>query len=85
MIPSPSSRDLSKQTAWRSVQKKNKEKSVALLASARESLLTYRQLAKIDTEDGGVIRFEFGGCKVQNLPSFAEFWNETARSASTLR
>ena len=71
MIPSPSSRDLSKQTAWRSVQKKNKEKSVALLASARESLLTYRQLAKIDTEDGGVTRFfvaTFKTCQV--LPNF---------------
>merc|ERR1719353_374531 len=32
------------------VEKKNKEKTAALLATARASLLEYRQLAKIDAE-----------------------------------
>merc|ERR1719191_581376 len=36
-----------------SVAKKNIDKTKTLISSARDSLLTYRQLAQIDTEDGG--------------------------------
>merc|ERR1719331_921120 len=45
------------------VEKKNKEKTKALLASARASLLEYRQLAQIDTEDGGVITLPLGSAE----------------------
>ena len=43
-----------------SVTKKNIDKTKTLISSARESLLTYRQLAQIDSEDGGVISLPLG-------------------------
>jgi len=45
------------------VQKKNKAKGQEAIATARTSLLSYRQLAKIDGEDGGVISIPLGNAE----------------------
>ena len=47
----------------KAVEKKDKTKALALLEPARQHLLRYRQLAKIDTEDGGVIELPLGNAQ----------------------
>lgn len=42
------------------MQSRNKEQLTTLLASSRAGLLRYREIAKIDTEDGGVIQMPLG-------------------------
>ena len=44
----------------KAVQSKNKDQLTTLLASSRAGLLRYREIAKIDTEDGGVIQMPLG-------------------------
>lgn len=42
------------------IEKKDAKKTAAALKTARDSLLTYRQMAQIDTEDGGCIELPLG-------------------------
>ena len=44
-------------------KKKDKKKAQVALKSARESLLSYRQIAQIDKEDGGVIQLPLGNAE----------------------
>jgi hypothetical protein len=45
------------------VEKKDKKKALNAIATGREALLKYRQLAKIDTEDGGVVQLPLGNAQ----------------------
>merc|ERR1719326_1030823 len=47
----------------KAVAKKDRAKGQVALESARKSLLSYRQLAKIDGEDGGVITIPLGNAE----------------------
>lgn len=47
----------------KAVQKKDKDKAGKALEVARANLLQYRQLAKIDQEDGGVIQMPLGNAE----------------------
>jgi len=44
----------------KAVEKKDKKKALEAISTGREALLRYRQLAKIDSEDGGVIEMPLG-------------------------
>jgi len=47
----------------KAVDKKDKAKATKAIAEAREPLLSYRQLAQIDGEDGGVIQMPLGNAE----------------------
>jgi len=47
----------------KAVAAKNRPKSAKALKEARVSLLSYRQMAQIDTEDGGVIQMPLGNAQ----------------------
>ena len=47
----------------KAVKKKDLPKAKASLAKARESLLSYRQIARIDAEDGGCVQIPLGNAE----------------------
>jgi hypothetical protein len=69
----------------KAIEKKDEKKAKVALDIARSSLLTYRQMARIDTEDGGCIELPLGNAQeVGHAPPLSPALPRARRSAPSI-